>query len=313
MHLLCRETQELHHENLRCLEAANVHPVCDLFIDKVIVKLVNSSDINNSLSVVTGELFDELSQSMNLDLVTKAPDWADMVSLHLLMRVTEDLRHMNHYSPLSCADLQPPLYEVTTKLNYALYLSDTLKMCWTHNSNMSGYLSHFQDVSFVRTSCTNSSWFRDPGLAASLVSIQKCLFWEGFKKLWSKSKETLSTFSLKVTLLTVSCLIYPIVLVSFKQMTEWIQNYARNLKERTEDLKKERHLAEDLLHQMLPKSVAKQLRKNRHVEAESYDQVGVRLWLQNYKSQDVLTARTPLQASWLYTIHLQDVYITAAP
>uniref|UniRef100_A0A8B9FJB0 guanylate cyclase n=1 Tax=Amazona collaria TaxID=241587 RepID=A0A8B9FJB0_9PSIT len=48
-----------------------------------------------------------------------------------------------------------------------------------------------------------------------------------------------------------------------------------NLKEKTEDLKRERQLAEDLLHQMLPKSVAKQLRKRQKVEAENYDQVTI--------------------------------------
>ncbi|XP_071331220.1 guanylyl cyclase C-like isoform X2 [Trachinotus anak] len=58
-------------------------------------------------------------------------------------------------------------------------------------------------------------------------------------------------------------------------MTEWIQNYAHSLKERTEDLKRQRQLAEDLLHQMLPKSVAKQLRQQKHVEAESYEMVTI--------------------------------------
>uniref|UniRef100_A0A8C0I7Q9 guanylate cyclase n=1 Tax=Bubo bubo TaxID=30461 RepID=A0A8C0I7Q9_BUBBB len=76
-------------------------------------------------------------------------------------------------------------------------------------------------------------------------------------------------------LVVIACLIYPIILMSFKQMTDWIHNYARNLKKKTEDLKRERRLAEDLLHQMLPKSVAKQLRKCQKVEAENYDQVTI--------------------------------------
>uniref|UniRef100_A0A8B9U116 guanylate cyclase n=1 Tax=Anas zonorhyncha TaxID=75864 RepID=A0A8B9U116_9AVES len=76
-------------------------------------------------------------------------------------------------------------------------------------------------------------------------------------------------------LLVIACLVYPIILISFKQMMEWIHNYARNLKEKTQDLKRERQLAEDLLHQMLPKSVAKQLRKRQKVEAENYDQVTI--------------------------------------
>ncbi|NXY81969.1 ANPRB protein, partial [Alcedo cyanopectus] len=47
------------------------------------------------------------------------------------------------------------------------------------------------------------------------------------------------------------------------------------LKEKTEDLERERRLAEDLLHQMLPKSVARQLKKGQKVEAENYDQVTI--------------------------------------
>ncbi|KAE8293080.1 Atrial natriuretic peptide receptor 1 [Larimichthys crocea] len=81
--------------------------------------------------------------------------------------------------------------------------------------------------------------------------------------------------SMRVCLLAIACLIYPVVMLSFKQMTEWIQDYAKTLKEKTEDLKRQRQLAEDLLHQMLPKSVAKQLRQHRHVEAESYEKVTI--------------------------------------
>ncbi|XP_074017547.1 atrial natriuretic peptide receptor 2-like [Numenius arquata] len=81
--------------------------------------------------------------------------------------------------------------------------------------------------------------------------------------------------SLKIGLLVIACLIYPTILMSFKQMTDWIHSYARNIKKKTEDLKRERQLAEDLLHQMLPKSVAKQLRKCQKVEAENYDQVTI--------------------------------------
>ncbi|XP_029477230.2 atrial natriuretic peptide receptor 2-like [Oncorhynchus nerka] len=84
-----------------------------------------------------------------------------------------------------------------------------------------------------------------------------------------------SGLSMRISLLTLACLIYPLVLVSFKQMTEWIQNYACSLQERTEDLKRQRQLAEDLLHQMLPKTVAKQLRQQKHVEAESYEKVTI--------------------------------------
>ncbi|XP_007896106.2 atrial natriuretic peptide receptor 2-like, partial [Callorhinchus milii] len=108
-----------------------------------------------------------------------------------------------------------------------------------------------------------------------LSAVQDCLLQKSNDSLRQKSRDILSAVSLKVSLLVVACLIYPIVLVSFRQMTHWIQNYARSLNERTDDLKRERRVAEDLLHQMLPKSVARQLRKHKHVEAESYEQVTI--------------------------------------
>ncbi|XP_071398980.1 atrial natriuretic peptide receptor 1-like [Centroberyx affinis] len=86
---------------------------------------------------------------------------------------------------------------------------------------------------------------------------------------------TSAGLSMRICLLAMACLIYPVVMVSFKQMTEWIQNYALSLRERTMDLKRQRRLAEDLLHQMLPKTVAKQLRQQKHVEAESYEKVTI--------------------------------------
>ncbi|XP_039460634.1 guanylate cyclase soluble subunit beta-2 [Oreochromis aureus] len=89
------------------------------------------------------------------------------------------------------------------------------------------------------------------------------------------SRSISSGLSMRICLLAMACLIYPVVMFSFKQMTEWIQNYAHSLKEKTQDLKHQRQLAEDLLHQMLPKSVAKQLRQHKHVEAESYEKVTI--------------------------------------
>ncbi|KAI4823766.1 hypothetical protein KUCAC02_012335 [Chaenocephalus aceratus] len=102
----------------------------------------------------------------------------------------------------------------------------------------------------------------------SLTNTQQCLFDRAGPALRLESRSMSSGLSMKVCLLAIACLIYPVVLFSFKQMTE-------ALKERTEDLKRQRQRAEDLLHQMLPKSVAKQLRHNKHVEAESYEKVTI--------------------------------------
>ncbi|XP_064326645.1 atrial natriuretic peptide receptor 2 [Phalacrocorax carbo] len=143
------------------------------------------------------------------------------------------------------------------------------------NGNLSLHFTHYEGVSFFIPFLGSDEFVSTDALAKRLHYVQSCLLQTGREKLIKKSKEILSTMSLKIGLLVIACLLYPIVLMSFKQMTDWIHNYARNLKEKTEDLKRERQLAEDLLHQMLPKSVAKQLRKCQKVEAENYDQVTI--------------------------------------
>ncbi|XP_075046338.1 uncharacterized protein LOC142107084 [Mixophyes fleayi] len=275
LHLLCKEMQELDNQNLTCVDGTDISQACELLIESIMLKFEDMTDVDfgHLLSKIIIEILDKINNTAeNLNSMKKNPVWTDVFSLHLLMRATEDIRYMSNSISLSSNDLQPLLFQVLIKLNYAVYSSDTLYKCWEDNKNISVYLTPYEDTYFL----TPLTLTIDPSaLTGGLVSVQDCLYREGYKKLSNKSKETMSTLSLKVTLLTVSCLIYPIVLVSFKQMTEWIQNYARSLKERTEDLKRERRLAEDLLHQMLPKTVAKQLRKHKHVEAESYDQVTI--------------------------------------
>ncbi|XP_062822786.1 uncharacterized protein LOC103282148 isoform X2 [Anolis carolinensis] len=108
-----------------------------------------------------------------------------------------------------------------------------------------------------------------------LDSLTSCLLEKTRRRLSRKSREVLSLVSLKVTLWLLTGLLYPAAALSFTEMTGWVQRYAWRLKQRTEALQHERHLAEDLLHQMLPRSVAKQLRRREKVEAESYDQVTI--------------------------------------
>ncbi|XP_058641294.1 receptor-type guanylate cyclase Gyc76C isoform X3 [Onychostoma macrolepis] len=136
--------------------------------------------------------------------------------------------------------------------------AELLEFCEHLQSNLSEFL--------------NATWRE---LMLALENTLRCFHARAGWALKLKSRDISSSISLKICLLAIACLIYPIVLLSFKQMTEWIQDYAQSLREKTEDLKRERRLAEDLLHQMLPKSVVKQLRQHKHVEAESYEKVTI--------------------------------------
>lgn len=211
--------------------------------------------------------------------VKQGLNWKDVLSARLLVTFSE-LNHQLRDSPTLATqpDFQRRWSSVLSYLGFAWVLSEHLSQCWLEhvdlqlNSSRLGQPpsvldAHQWDVS--RTELLSGSL---AGLEA-LSDTRHCLFLHAAPALRTASRSASSALSVRLCLLLVACLIYPLVMISFKEMTQWIQNYAGNLRERTEDLKRQRRLAEDLLHQMLPKSVAKQLRKQKHVEAESYDKV----------------------------------------
>ncbi|TMS16677.1 Atrial natriuretic peptide receptor 1, partial [Larimichthys crocea] len=210
-------------------------------------------------------------------------NWRDVLSARLLVTFIElnyqlmDLRHMAAHS-----DFQYKWTHVLSYLGFARVLTERLNDCWLENIDFKLNSSQQVKHSYI----FNTSLWQISGGGTELLSgshtgvealtnTQQCLFDRAVPALRLASRSVSSGLSMRVCLLAIACLIYPVVMLSFKQMTEWIQDYAKTLKEKTEDLKRQRQLAEDLLHQMLPKSVAKQLRQHRHVEAESYEKVTI--------------------------------------
>ncbi|XP_070695097.1 atrial natriuretic peptide receptor 1-like [Pempheris klunzingeri] len=179
-------------------------------------------------------------------------------------------------------DFQHKWTHALSYLGFARVMTEQLNDCWLENIELKFNLSqrvkhsYLFDTSLWRISGAGTERLSgsDAGVQA-LTNTQQCLFDRAVPALRLASRSVSSGLSLRVCLLAIACLIYPVVMFSFKQMTEWIQNYAQSLKEKTEDLKHQRQLAEDLLNQMLPKSVAKQLRQHKHVEAESYEKVTI--------------------------------------
>lgn len=263
---------ELYCKNCQCKEEKI--SICRFYITDLRHKL-NISGVTEARQVLSraiSELLERFwSPHEDLKAMRHNPDWADTVAFKLILQIREAvLKAQPVPAPLS---LQTTLHQHFATLSYALFSSETARKCWTDNVNLSLYFTQYEGISFFTPFLGLGGFVSLEATVRGLHYAQSCLLQEGQEKLHKKSKEILSAISLKISLLVVACLIYPIVLLSFKQMTDWIHSYARNLKEKTEDLKRERRLAEDLLHQMLPKSVAKQLRKCQKVEAENYDQV----------------------------------------
>lgn len=208
-------------------------------------------------------------------------NWRDVLSARLLVAFIE-LNHqlMEFQHGATHMDFQYKWSYVLGYLGFARIMTERLNDCWFENIDLKFNSSqHIKHSSIFDTSPWQISGAGTELLSGShaglqaLTNTQQCLFDRAVPALKLASRSVSSGLSMRVCLLAMACLIYPLVMFSFKQMTEWIQNYAQDLKERTEDLKRQRQLAEDLLHQMLPRSVAKQLRRRKHVEAESYEKV----------------------------------------
>ncbi|KAM7411030.1 hypothetical protein PAMA_021149 [Pampus argenteus] len=247
--------------------------------------LNSSLDTNatSAFSLAIGRLLDVwVSVEDILIKVKHNSNWSDVLSARLLLTFIE-LNHqlMDFPHMASHTGFQDKWTSVLSYLGFARVMTDRLNDCWLENVdgklNSSQYVKHSSifDTGSWQISGTGAELSGSHAGIQALTNTQQCLFDRAVPALRLASRSMSSGLSMRICLLAIACLIYPVVMFSFKQMTEWIQNYAQSLKEKTEDLKRQRQLAEDLLHQMLPKSVAKQLRQQKHVEAESYEKVTI--------------------------------------
>ncbi|KAF4109597.1 uncharacterized protein LOC131546022 isoform X1 [Onychostoma macrolepis] len=203
-------------------------------------------------------------RDVDIGFLKRNIDWTDVLALKLLLTVQE-----LNYQWITGENKVDEIWHATTLMSVIKDMSENLHNCWMENLELNQ--SNIKDLIFSTATTSNGS----TELMLALENTLRCFHARAGWALKLKSRDISSSISLKICLLAIACLIYPIVLLSFKQMTEWIQDYAQSLREKTEDLKRERRLAEDLLHQMLPKSVVKQLRQHKHVEAESYEKVTI--------------------------------------
>ncbi|CAH0384976.1 unnamed protein product [Bemisia tabaci] len=92
------------------------------------------------------------------------------------------------------------------------------------------------------------------------------------------AKDLLEAYNQQVlgsTILVSVLVISPIIIVLVRNAVATIQMYAAHLAQKAKELKKEKHKSDNLLYQMLPPSVAKQLKHRRKVSAEFYESVTI--------------------------------------
>ncbi|XP_017077564.1 uncharacterized protein LOC108112253 [Drosophila eugracilis] len=78
-----------------------------------------------------------------------------------------------------------------------------------------------------------------------------------------------------IAILVVVLLVSPVIIILVKNAAATIQLYALNLSQKAKELKREKRKSDSLLFQMLPPSVAMQLKQTQQVPAELYEAVTI--------------------------------------
>nr|ABG02149.1 IP04501p [Drosophila melanogaster] len=78
-----------------------------------------------------------------------------------------------------------------------------------------------------------------------------------------------------IAILVVVLIVSPVIIVLVKNAAATIQLYALNLSQKAKELKREKRKSDSLLFQMLPPSVAMQLKQTQQVPAELYEAVTI--------------------------------------
>ncbi|XP_074537099.1 uncharacterized protein LOC141798986 [Halichoeres trimaculatus] len=282
---LLHTTEAAYDELTSCRTTAVLQLVSKLQEMRRLLVKKNESLEGSSPEAVFGQRLLDLWGTVeeSVDKAKQNPHWREVLSARVLVRFKElNLRLMDSPKEGTHADFREKWSYILGYVSFARVLTGRLNDCWLENiqlrlnSSKGGEPMDVFDTRLWQISGADSEFLSGSLTGAEALQNTQCCFLDGtVQALRLASRSMSSVLSMRVCLLALACLIYPVVMFSFKQMTEWIQNYAQTLKEKTEDLKWQRQLAEDLLHQMLPKSVARQLRQRKHVEAESYDKVTI--------------------------------------
>ncbi|XP_031627256.1 uncharacterized protein LOC116343374 [Contarinia nasturtii] len=96
----------------------------------------------------------------------------------------------------------------------------------------------------------------------------------GFDVNTNINKAKYSTY-IGVAILVIVLVVSPVIIFLVRNATNTIQIYACNLSEKAKELKREKRKSDMLLFQMLPPSVATQLKQTQKVPAEYYDEVTI--------------------------------------
>ncbi|KAK3576733.1 hypothetical protein CHS0354_005570 [Potamilus streckersoni] len=188
------------------------------------------------------------------------------------------------------------LYAIIRSKNYTLFMPGylnarftvlaILKTCMA-SINSSIHMSedklyNYMEFKFQSQTSGDISENEDCEYVSSVISLiqffQTSINDEATCKLQTFDRERNESVT-RISMKSVLCVLFFIhvllVVLIVHRMNTWIFSYSSQLRQRTSEYKSEKIRAEHLLYQMLPKSVANQLKLKKSVLAESFDCVTI--------------------------------------
>ena len=147
-----------------------------------------------------------------------------------------------------------------------------------------------------------NEWFDNMTIYVNLLlKIQDDLGEDIMNKLDDAIGELYTSLITSATIMTVILLLSPLIMHSIVQQTRKIQNMGDILQAKVAELDQERERAETLLHQMLPPTVAQELKKGISVHSEYFESVTIFFSdLVNFTT--ICSQSTPIQVSHIIFI-----------
>ena len=137
------------------------------------------------------------------------------------------------------------------------------------------YRYHIQNRNISHPSLKQATmWFDNMTIYIDqLLDIQQTIALWMFDQLYAKKTQTLTKVILTVMVMVSVLIMCPALVNSIIKLTSDIQSYAITLADKTKELNIEKRRTDSLLYQMMPKTVAEQLKKKQGVTAEYFKEV----------------------------------------
>ncbi|XP_037028069.1 uncharacterized protein LOC119068546 [Bradysia coprophila] len=169
-------------------------------------------------------------------------------------------------------------------LNGSLYYVPALKILYKNLTRVMpdyGHLRNWSNIILkntrINSSIENAVNYFDvmSTYLDELRKIQRELRHQIRNDVTAKIRRASNSEAVGISILVVVLLVSPVIIFLVRNAANTIQMYADNLSIKAKELKREKKKSDTLLFQMLPLSVATQLKQTRKVPAEYYDDVTI--------------------------------------